>query len=218
MRGKLTTLARLGTRNRITPARAGKTLRLRYAPANSQDHPRACGENFYGGYPKGNPLGSPPRVRGKLIIRLLISLWSRITPARAGKTYHTTSSLYTLKDHPRACGENGSKMIENMNTEGSPPRVRGKRNYFYDSEWPGRITPARAGKTIDSKTGKHFTKDHPRACGENNLCYCLILFRKGSPPRVRGKRCAAAWSAAAAWITPARAGKTSGTLKGVSVG
>ena len=53
----------------------------------------------------------------------------------------------------------------------------------------GRITPAHAGKTLLAIADVNGVEDHPRACGENNLCYNRfnIVIR----------------------ITPAHAGKTS---------
>ena len=91
---------------RITPARAGKTLRRPARPGQRADHPRACGEN--GGEEMICPYngGSPPRVRGKPYARACRAGSSGITPARAGKT---------------AAAE-----AMGIQSQGSPPRVRGK--------------------------------------------------------------------------------------------
>ena len=51
------------------------------------------------------------------------------------------------KDHPRRCGENGSRHKVWDAYEGSPPQVRGKRFAQYSSTKEVRITPAGAGKT-----------------------------------------------------------------------
>ena len=45
MRGKLQLATGLGKTVRITPADAGKTLRLWILTATATDHPRGCGEN-----------------------------------------------------------------------------------------------------------------------------------------------------------------------------
>ena len=53
---------------RITPAGAGKTTRHRRSHRRSRDHPRRCGENLTLGQPSVVARGSPPQVRGKLVI------------------------------------------------------------------------------------------------------------------------------------------------------
>ena len=45
VRGKLRDTEQPGTRTRITPARAGKTVYKNESTAYKKDHPRACGEN-----------------------------------------------------------------------------------------------------------------------------------------------------------------------------
>ena len=70
--------------------------------------------------------GSPPRVRGKLLADPRRCLYSRITPARAGKTDNKTHELSGWEDHPRACGENTETAQATNEYPGSPPRVRGK--------------------------------------------------------------------------------------------
>ena len=51
---------------RITPAGAGKTVRVYVAKSGSTDHPRRCGENSFLIYFSKPIAGSPPQVRGKL--------------------------------------------------------------------------------------------------------------------------------------------------------
>ena len=86
MRGKLSKSDVAVIQMRITPARAGKTSFSAYFLAFCWDHPRACGENLRAiGTPR-DTAGSPPRVRGKLVWRILAIFKFGITPARAGKT------------------------------------------------------------------------------------------------------------------------------------
>ena len=75
-----------------------------------------------------------------------------------------------------------------------------------------RITPARAGKTMTSRTGDPRSTDHPRACGENSVTARPADAAAGSPPRVRGKRLALENGSGDIRITPARAGKTSSQI------
>ena len=71
---------------RITPAGAGKTFRIPLAVRPSKDHPRRCGENLSAIFRAAPDLGSPPQVRGKLVIHAECVLVQGITPAGAGKT------------------------------------------------------------------------------------------------------------------------------------
>ena len=45
-------------------------------------------------------------MRGKLVMELYKASIRRITPAHAGKTGKSCHQTDTIKDHPRACGEN----------------------------------------------------------------------------------------------------------------
>ena len=71
-------------------------------------------------------LGSPPQVRGKQIYFDEFVLTARITPAGAGKTHIPSIFREIFQDHPRGCGENLAQVAAGVNTEGSPPRMRGK--------------------------------------------------------------------------------------------
>ena len=72
--------------SRITPACAGKTNGPCPPRDREQDHPRVCGENGLCAGFHGGRLGSPPRVRGKLMFDTCAWSTPRITPACAGKT------------------------------------------------------------------------------------------------------------------------------------
>ena len=56
----------------ITPACAGKTDKLVHHFDTFRDHPRVCGENCVPAVVEICVLGSPPRVRGKLTLELII--------------------------------------------------------------------------------------------------------------------------------------------------
>ena len=49
------------------------------------------------------------------------------------------------------------------------------------------ITPAHAGKSKDDPDKAQYDPDHPRACGEKSNGNILLVLRRGSPPRMRGK-------------------------------
>ena len=70
----------------ITPAYAGKRLHFWYSKGTRKDHPRLCGEKILLMYEGLAPIGSPPPMRGKEKLQMIISLGMRITPAYAGKS------------------------------------------------------------------------------------------------------------------------------------
>ena len=86
MRGKPPALSIQSLAKRITPAHAGKTRYSTDTLDVYQDHPRACGENLLREFGVIEQLGSPPRMRGKLIEGIVKGILNRITPAHAGKT------------------------------------------------------------------------------------------------------------------------------------
>ena len=72
---------------RITPACAGKSSISMRVAQSCRDHPRVCGEKNAPIQTYVDDAGSPPRVRGKAILRLTYTRAVGITPACAGKSY-----------------------------------------------------------------------------------------------------------------------------------
>ena len=191
---------------RITPACAGnRSLQFeRYATV--RDHPRVCGEQAY---IFGRLLlvwGSPPRVRGTDLPIGFCSLRQRITPACAGNSTWYDTSIHTLWDHPRVCGEQATLSHKLAASQGSPPRVRGTAHGTNPGRPGERITPACAGNSQKLNSPCNLDKDHPRVCGEQLACFCFCLTYKGSPPRVRGTGTGKRSSCRNKGITPACAG------------
>ena len=110
----------------ITPACAGKRKQLILMLYDYLDHPRMCGEKSQKYRYKCVWLGSPPHVRGKGEVHILIRVAGRITPACAGKRSAYNGLSVNVRDHPRMCGEKlpGAALVSS--TSGSPPHVRGK--------------------------------------------------------------------------------------------
>ena len=136
---------------RITPACAGKTSTTFFLFMSFRDHPRVCGKNTVCQTYQCIPLGSPPRVREKLTVRVWQHARNRITPACAGKTFAKRLATNDTQDHPRVCGKNWNSNIGSDSKIGSPPRVREKRTYYIDYQSNSGITPACAGKTFAFK-------------------------------------------------------------------
>ena len=131
-------------------------------------------------------LGSPPRVRGTVLARVLWMSSKRITPACAGNSLYFDLLPRALQDHPRVCGEQFCVGVPTGKVIGSPPRVRGTANEVTTSTTTDRITPACAGNSGGSYWMRTHPQDHPRVCGEQRLPGRYSPTGRGSPPRVRG--------------------------------
>ena len=192
----------------ITPAYAGKSRCNLPSTAPWKDHPRVCGEK-----PPleetGNPVqGSPPRMRGKAILRSSPAQLVGITPAYAGKRSACSPPSPHSRDHPRVCGEKWNKLHFGEDCQGSPPRVRGKGANITISGCAKGITPACAGKSRAVYFCVVAWWDHPRVCGEKLKSFANAVELEGSPPRVRGKVNNGTSRNYGCRITPACAGKS----------
>ena len=167
-----------------------------------------CGEKSNHQPAPCRPIGSPPRVRGK--VRHPGSNHPRpgITPACAGKRYWFSTGHILPWDHPRVCGEKPDSPGSWRKCRGSPPRVRGKATPRCILQQLRGITPACAGKSTVRREKYGAVRDHPRVCGEKQICSNITFTFWGSPPRVRGKVSAIFSPASGSRITPACAGKS----------
>ena len=73
---------------RIIPAYAGSTASVDIHHADSQDHPRVCGEHRMHPHASARSMGSSPRMRGAPAIAALRLGIGGIIPAYAGSTLH----------------------------------------------------------------------------------------------------------------------------------
>ena len=110
MRGKAGQIQSQTPELGITPAYAGKSLRLCILSRLLQDHPRVCGEKKNVRLTKNSLAGSPPRMRGKVWHNQVRSRSVRITPAYAGKSKRSKRKHRNTTDHPRVCGEKTKKI------------------------------------------------------------------------------------------------------------
>ena len=94
-------------------------------------------------------LGSPPRMRGKVIHSLCDRPQRGITPAYAGKRVRCSQQALPCPDHPRMCGEKRQDRLDYYVPQGSPPRMRGKGERKRRHSNPRGITPAYAGKSSE---------------------------------------------------------------------
>ena len=131
----------------ITPAYAGKRARSPPPPSGRWDHPRVCGEKSMMSRVLLFMVGSPPRMRGKVIGGFGVLVQIGITPACAGKSALCVNGGARSRDHPRMCGEKTAREFITYLIQGSPPRMRGKAEQSDQIETRRRITPAYAGKS-----------------------------------------------------------------------
>ena len=87
MRGKAFPTSPDFSRNRITPAYAGKSYNHTCDETTKQDHPRLCGEKRLFSPQDMLHAGSPPPMRGKAKLVVFPINVLRITPAYAGKSF-----------------------------------------------------------------------------------------------------------------------------------
>ena len=128
MRGKVPDIPPTHDENRITPAYAGKRQGSYFKVAVIEDHPRLCGEKFLLFSFEQFRTGSPPPMRGKVLLDVLRASTHRITPAYAGKRPLYFCIVGIKRDHPRLCGEKKMPVFVEPSAE--------------------RITPAYAGKSV----------------------------------------------------------------------
>ena len=126
VRGKVRVQAPVQEHRGITPDCAGKSGRESGTRACCRDHPRACGEKVPITCVPKYALGSPPHVRGKAFGLVLYKVEIGITPACAGKSCPPQAPTFTRQDHPRVCGEKYCRRPVQPDSQGSPPRMRGK--------------------------------------------------------------------------------------------
>ena len=192
----------------ITPAWAGKSTVVLPTPGYLWDHPRVGGEKLVFHVGQRGQRGSPPRGRGKGRPPCTVQTIQRITPAWAGKRRNRGCCAAGKGDHPRVGGEKRCSGNTRIRPRGSPPRGRGKVSCLFPP-WPlNGITPAWAGKSWAATRTRYRTWDHPRVGGEKPNRILWDNFKRGSPPRGRGKVALAHVTALALGITPAWAGKS----------
>ena len=107
-----------------------------------------CGEKCDGMQEMAGLSGSPPHVRGKVDVTVVILRRDRITPACAGKRSTLRAVDAFIRDHPRMCGEKRPFRPSTRRVSGSPPHVRGKVAFAGECSLELGITPACAGKRL----------------------------------------------------------------------
>ena len=138
---------------------------------------------------------------------------ARIIPAYAGSTQSAHRCGLRAWDHPRVCGEHAMRIRNPSRQPGSSPRMRGALTSILSVHAAGRIIPAYAGSTSPSRSGRPWSRDHPRVCGEHAQGQPSRDALGGSSPRMRGALPMGAVIDEVQRIIPAYAGSTYGLNK-----
>ena len=207
-RGTLFAPFRASAGGRLTPARAGNTLRECPGRRESSAHPRSRGEHSSSAAVGVVLRGSPPLARGTQNHRLRCTARRRLTPARAGNTTNNLTNDLTNKAHPRSRGEHAASAWSRTATVGSPPLARGTHQHGAPASHVGRLTPARAGNTSRKVNPACTAAAHPRSRGEHFGSHYVARNDLGSPPLARGTPQASSATPLILRLTPARAGNT----------
>ena len=93
MRGKVSVCQCFRAVVGITPAHAGKRHNRSYQQGLERDHPRTCGEKELLLACYSPSAGSPPHMRGKVVVHGCVLLDVGITPAHAGKRLKRSHSI-----------------------------------------------------------------------------------------------------------------------------
>ena len=152
---------------RYTPTCVGKTFGMFRQCPGLEVHPHVCGENAQRVNRFSLQPGTPPRVWGKLSNTVFYSCEPRYTPTCVGKTLWRGSRRLMRQVHPHVCGENCLCDFQPSLTDGTPPRVWGKRAYSTVPTASIRYTPTCVGKTNIVLLYYRVRQVHPHVCGEN---------------------------------------------------
>ena len=173
---------------RLTPANAGTTRLRQSGERPLEAHPRECGDDDVAVYDAAHDGGSPPRMRGRPPCAMRLRRVARLTPANAGTTLYHAAPLTRGEAHPRECGDDRHIRGQWYTSQGSPPRMRGRRPGAGGEGLGSGLTPANAGTTVPLSLMTYFTY--------------------GSPPRMRGRRETDEGESVPVGLTPANAGTT----------
>ena len=140
------TICRIG----IIPTRVGTRHDIKYQDLMSKDHPHACGDKVISLETDTPSEGSSPRVWGQAFAVRFAVLIIGIIPTRVGTSSLYISALPSVRDHPHACGDKITAIIQECAQRGSSPRVWGQVSILYQTRMKTRIIPTRVGTSLVS--------------------------------------------------------------------
>ncbi len=169
------------------PARAGTTHDHHRPARRPTEDPRACGDDDGPVRLKDRREGRSPRVRGRRTRLATFGGATRKIPARAGTTITTSTGVGSVREDPRACGDDWTDLRPRRVTRGRSPRVRGRHVSVRMTHHEVGKIPARAGTTGRGWCLPGSDEEDPRACGDDGIGALLAPVGAGRSPRVRGR-------------------------------
>ena len=112
------------------PTPVGKTPPRRRLPCRRRKHPHACGEDKCGWRETNRTEETSPRLWGRPQIFNLALMGGRNIPTPVGKTMTLTTTEKTVRKHPHACGEDGTKKKKLSSQRETSPRLWGRQQYI----------------------------------------------------------------------------------------
>ena len=149
----------------ITSACAEQTSWCSCRSVRYRDHLRVCGADQSLVRQADGDAGSPPRVRSRPNPTRNTATFLGITSACAEQTRRQTRPSPRPRDHLRVCGADQDSRDADDATEGSPPRVRSRREQALTERDQTGITSACAEQTRWCSARRRRHRDHLRVCG-----------------------------------------------------
>ena len=171
---------------RFIPAGAGNSAPPCRRSRPRSVHPRGCGEQYVMEFTVIDRAGSSPRVRGTGPGNPRAQQARRFIPAGAGNRADRDAVIRRNPVHPRGCGEQSPRRLNEIPGGGSSPRVRGTGRRCRRGGSSHRFIPAGAGNSQETGLAVTARSVHPRGCGEQSATNADLALTDGSSPRVRG--------------------------------
>ena len=137
-------------------------------------------------WPRGNTIGSSPRVWGTPPGEIRHRMFERFIPTGVGNTSQSSISNISMSVHPHGCGEHGVDPLSIAIAQGSSPRVWGTLDEITLAALAGRFIPTGVGNTGRNHPRRTRRTVHPHGCGEHPRLRVSEMPDGGSSPRVWG--------------------------------
>ncbi len=152
------------------------------------EHPRLRGDHFRMRVSSWTESGTPPPARGPQGGRGRHGRDRRNTPACAGTTRCSASTLCATREHPRLRGDHRAMSTASGHSCGTPPPARGPLGPREVPAFERRNTPACAGTTAARTASPRTGAEHPRLRGDHLGYRTGAVIEDGTPPPARGPR------------------------------
>jgi len=203
-------------RERLIPARAGRTRRTSPASGPCGAHPRSRGADLRRRSPPCPGAGSSPLARGGRRNPPRRNARRRLIPARAGRTSKSAMQPPRAEAHPRSRGADTRRSGATVSVWGSSPLARGGRLGLLGPVEVLGLIPARAGRTTPGRCTRPARPAHPRSRGADAMAAEEYGAKLGSSPLARGGHPRPSPRPTPGGLIPARAGRTGTVVSAVT--